>query len=138
VVGELTRGGEVLRWVSGDAASFGLKPGGWVEGDQSYCRLLADDELPAAVPDARAEPRVRDLAVTREAGIGSFVGVVLEPFDARLFALCCLAHEPRPGLGEADVRFLRGLGETVVATLEAAQAGERGWAVPLEQITRRD
>ena len=38
--------------------------------------------------------------------------------STRLYVLCCLAHEQRPQLGERDVRFLRSLGEAIVAELE--------------------
>jgi hypothetical protein len=37
--------------------------------------------------------------------------------------LCCLAREARPALGEEDVRFLTGLGESVVAELEPSGQG---------------
>ena len=40
--------------------------------------------------------------------------------DARLFIVCCLAHEQRPSLTERDVRFLRGVGETIMAELGPA------------------
>ena len=33
--------------------------------------------------------------------------------DAQLYVLCCLAREARPDLGEADVRFLTGLTESL-------------------------
>lgn len=134
MVGELTGDRELLRWVSGDAASFGLRPGGAIEEEGSYCRRLADGTLPGVVPDTQAEPAVRDLPMTRNGRIGSYMGVVLEPFDARLFVLCCLAHEPRPTLDDADMRFLVGLGETVMATLEASHAGEGGWAAPVQRV----
>jgi GAF domain-containing protein len=52
------------------------------------------------------------------ARIGAYIGVPLSGNDARLYVLCCLAHESRPALGEADLRFLRGVGETVLASLE--------------------
>lgn len=130
-VGELEGDREILRWVSGDAGLFGFRPGGWLAADQSYCRSLLDGELGCMVPDTAADPRVRDRELTRSARIGAYVGVPLEPFDHRTFALCCLARTPRPELGEEDVRFLRGLGETVIATLEAAQAGRRAWTTPL-------
>ena len=52
------------------------------------------------------------------ARIGAYLGVPLTTLDARLYVLCCLAHEQRPQLGERDVLFLRGLGETIVAELD--------------------
>jgi hypothetical protein len=41
--------------------------------------------------------------------------------DARLYVLCCLAHEQRPQLGKRDVLILRGVTEAIVAELEQRQ-----------------
>jgi GAF domain-containing protein len=70
------------------------------------------------VPDARADEQLRDLEITRAARVGAYLGVPLTTRDARLYVLCCLAHEQRPQLGERDVLFLRGLGETILAELQ--------------------
>ena len=40
--------------------------------------------------------------------------------DARAYVLCCLAREARPDLGEADVRFLQGVAESLRPLLEPA------------------
>ena len=38
--------------------------------------------------------------------------------DARAYVLCCLAREARPDLGEADIRFLQGVAESLRPLLE--------------------
>ena len=40
--------------------------------------------------------------------------------NARAYVLCCLAREARPDLGEADVRFLQGVAESLRPLLESA------------------
>jgi hypothetical protein len=40
--------------------------------------------------------------------------------DARLYVLCCLAGEARRDLGESDVRFVRGMAESIRSLLEPA------------------
>ena len=44
--------------------------------------------------------------------------------DARLYVLCCLAHEQRPQLGKRDVLFLRCLTDAIVDELEQRQTLE--------------
>ena len=73
------------------------------------------------MPDTHADDQLRDLQSTRAARIGAYIGVPLTTLDARLYVLCCIAHDQRPQLGERDVRFLRGLGEAIVAELEKRQ-----------------
>lgn len=109
---------EVLRRLSGDGASFGISEGFALDLSQTYCHLMLEGRLPSAVPDARAEPAVRHLAITKQARIGAYLGVSLDAPDARRYTLCCLAHESRPTLEEIDVRFMRGVGETVLSALE--------------------
>jgi hypothetical protein len=123
-LGELRDGEEVLRWLSGDAESFGFREELALPLAESYCRnVLADGA--GVVRDARADERVSGLEVTARAGIGSYVGVRLEPVEGRRFVLCCVSHDAREDLGDEEMRFLRGVGETVVATLEAREASDQ-------------
>jgi GAF domain-containing protein len=108
---------EVLRRLAGDGASFGVSEGFALPLSDTYCNLMLEGRLPSAVPDARVEPAVRHLRITEQARIGAYLGVPLEAGDARRYTLCCLAHESRPALEEADVRFMRGVGETVLSAL---------------------
>ena len=117
VLGEVCDGREVVRFVAGDG-SFGLAPGASMPIEDTYCHRLLTGRLSNVVPDAHADDQLRDLQITRAARIGAYIGVPLTTLDARLYVLCCIAHEQRPQLGKRDVLFLRGLGDAIVAELE--------------------
>lgn len=102
----------VLR-CSGETEAFGLEDGISAHLDDTYCRQLLAGTIDGVITDAR----VRALASTRDAGIGAYIGVPIHSWNARVYVLCCLAREARPALGDADLRFLRGLSETVAAHL---------------------
>jgi GAF domain-containing protein len=120
VLGEIRDGREVVRLFTGEAESFGLAVGASLPVEETFCQRLLEGRLDNVVADASSDERVRDLEVTRTARIGAYIGVPLTTMDARLYILCCLAHEQRPALGERDVLFLRGLGETIIRELDAA------------------
>jgi GAF domain-containing protein len=122
ILGEICDGHEVARYLAGDGASFGLNPGASMPIEDTYCHRLLTGRLSNVVGDAQANEQVRDLEITRAARVGAYIGVPLTGLDARLYVLCCLAHEQRPQLGERDVLFLRDLGETILAALEEHQA----------------
>ena len=122
VLGEIHDGREVVRLVAGAAESFGLTIGASVPVEKTFCHRLLEGRLGNVVRDAISDERVRDLEVARGAGIGAYIGVPLTTLDARLYILCCLAHERRPALGERDVLLLRGLGETIIRELDSAAA----------------
>ena len=71
------------------------------------------------VPDATLEPSLNQLAGVRTARSRAYIGVPFETEDARAYVLCCLAREARPDLGEADVRFLQGVAESLRAAARA-------------------
>ena len=116
-LGEVEGGREVVRTSSGDADSFGLAQGTSVDLSATYCQHVLEGRLDGAVPDATREPLTAGLEITARASIGAYIGVPLRARNARLYMLCCLAHESRPALGEADLRFMRGVGETVLAAV---------------------
>ena len=118
VLGEICDGHEVVRYLAGDGGSFGLSPGASMPIEDTYCHRLLTGRLSNVVPDALANEQVRDLEITHAARIRAYIGVPLTGVDARLYVLCCLAHEQRPQLCERDVLLLRDLGEVVLATLE--------------------
>jgi GAF domain-containing protein len=117
VLGEVCDGREEVRFVAGDE-SFGLAPGVSMPIEDTYCQRLLTGRLSNVVPDALADDQLRDLQGTRAARVGAYLGVPLTRLDARLYVLCCLAHEQRPQLGKRDVLFVRGLGEAIVAELD--------------------
>jgi hypothetical protein len=118
ILGEICDGREVVRHLAGDGGSFGLIPGASMPIEDTYCHRLLTGRLTNVVADAQANEQVRDLEITREARVGAYIGVPLTGRDARLYVLCCLAHEQKPQLGGREVRFLRDLGQAVLAALE--------------------
>ena len=122
-LGEICDGREVVRLLAGEAESFGLAIGASLPVEETFCQRLLEGRLGNVVRDAISDERVRDIEVTRAARIGAYIGVPLTTLDARLYILCCLAHEQRPALGERDVVFLRGIGETIIRELDAAPLG---------------
>jgi hypothetical protein len=118
ILGEVCDGREVVRYLAGDGGSFGLNAGASMPIEDTYCHRLLTGRLSNVVADVQADEQVRDLEITRAAQVGAYIGVPLTGPDARLYVLCCLAHEQRPHLGGRDVRFLRDLGQVVLSTLE--------------------
>lgn len=121
-----------FRALDGDAESFGFEEGGGIPLRSSYCRRLADGRIPGLIPDARGDDRVKDLEVTRESDIGSYVGVPLRFSDGRVRGtLCCLSHGPDPSLRERDAEFVKVLARLVAEQLEREELerANRGLAV---------
>ena len=115
LVSEITGGREVVRWAAGagDYASVSVAL------EETICARLLDGRIGPVVTDTKAEPSLNTLEAVRDGSIGAYLGVPFSTAGARLYVLCCLAREARPDLGEADVRFLRGLAESVRSHLES-------------------
>lgn len=108
-----------FRAMEGDAGSFGWQEGGSVPLEGTFCKRVVDGSLPHVVPDARNDGRVSGLEVTREADIGSYVGLPLRFSDGRVYGtLCCLSHSPEPHLQERDARFMEVLARLVADQIE--------------------
>ena len=62
------------------------------------------------VPDARRQESTKDLWVTREANIGSYVAVPVVLSDGRPYGtLCCVSHKADPGLRERELGLMEGV-----------------------------
>ena len=109
----------VFRALDGAAESFGWQEGEGVPLDGTYCKRVVGGKLPSVVPDAKGDERVANLDITREAGIGSYVGLPLRFSDGRLYGtLCCLSHAPDPHLQERDAKFMEVLARLLADRLE--------------------
>jgi GAF domain-containing protein len=100
----------VFRALEGDARSFGWREGEGIPLDESYCKRVLDGRLPNVVPDARRQDSTKELWVTREADIGSYVAVPVVLCDGRPYGtLCCVSHKADPGLRERDLGLMEGV-----------------------------
>jgi EAL domain-containing protein (putative c-di-GMP-specific phosphodiesterase class I) len=117
IVSEFTGEEQILRHLEGDPEAFGLQIGAPARLSETYCWGVANGHLPPVVHDARADVRVRDLEVTWEADIGSYIGAPIRFSDGRLYgSVCCLSHSASPSLRDRDADFM-----TMVAALLGQQ-----------------
>jgi GAF domain-containing protein len=104
----------VVQAVDGESEWFDLEVGSRIPVEQG--------DLPTLVHDAVADVRTADLPITRESGIGAYVGVPIRLWDGTLYGtLCCLSRSPEPSLNVRDVRFLRVLAEIVADQVDREQ-----------------
>ena len=116
---QFTEGHQVVKSVAGDSERFGFGEGTAVPLEQTYCKRMVSGVMPNVIRDARRDEHVRDL----DADIGAYVGVPLRLPDGRVHGtLCCVSDEPKQGLDERDVRFLRVLARVLGDHLAREQA----------------
>ena len=109
----------VFRKLQGDAESFGWREGESFPIDESYCKRVLEGRIPRVVPDARREDATKDLRVTSETDMGCYCAVALVLSDGQLYGtLCCVSHEPDPGLRESDLRIMEQTARWLVEQLE--------------------
>jgi EAL domain-containing protein (putative c-di-GMP-specific phosphodiesterase class I) len=115
-------GDYVIEAVEGDEEWFDLAVGKRIPVEETYCRRMVQGELPSVLPDAAFDERTADLPITRESGIGAYVGVPIRLWDGTLYGtLCCLSRAPEPSLNERDARFLQVLAEIVADQIDRGQ-----------------
>ena len=112
----------VVQAVDGDSEWFDLEVGKHIPVEHTYCRRMTQGELPHVVHDTASDLRTADLPITREAGIGAYVGAPIRLWDGTLYGtLCCLSRSAEPSLNDRDARFLRVLAEIVADQIDREQ-----------------
>ena len=114
LLSEIRAGHEYVRWGAGEDGFVGLA----VPLRDTVCERLLDGRIGSVVSDATLEPSLNELEGVRNGTVRAYIGVPFETERARAYVLCCLAREARPDLGEADVRFLQGIAESLRPLLE--------------------
>ncbi len=100
----------LFRTLEGDGESFGWREAEGFPLDESYCKRVLEGRLPNVIPDARSEELTKDLWVTNEANIGSYVAVpVVFPDGHPYGTLCCVSHKAEPRLRERDLGLMEGV-----------------------------
>src|SRR5436190_12564746 len=113
LISEVGGGRETICWAVGNGAFPGFAPGASLPLEDTICRHLLEGRIAPLVPDVEQDTVLCELPLVRAAGVRAYLGVPLTGDAARQYVLCCLAREARPDLGEADVRFLTGLTESL-------------------------
>jgi GAF domain-containing protein len=116
LLSEIRSGHEYVRWGAGEATFIGAT----LPLRDTVCERLLDGRIGSVVADATLEPSLNTMAVVQDGTVRAYIGVPFQTEDARAYVLCCLAREARPDLGVSDVRFLRGVAESLRPLLESA------------------
>jgi GAF domain-containing protein len=116
---EIREGHETARRVAGEWPPIGSLLNASLALEDTFCQRMLDGRIGNYIRDAEADDRVNDLAMARQLGVRSWLGVPIRLSDMQLYVLCCLTQESRPSIGEREVRLLTGLAESVRAELEA-------------------
>ena len=88
----------------------------------TYCHRMVNEKISNIVNDARNDPAVRDLTVTRALNIGSYVGVPIVLPDGEIYGTLCCINKDSSDLGPRDVQFLSVLADILSAHI-ARQRG---------------
>ena len=115
-------GDYVIQAVDGEQEWFDLDVGKRIPVEETYCRRMVQGDLPHLVQDAAFDDLTADLPLTRETGIGAYVGAPIRLWDGTLYGtLCCLSRAAEPSLNERDARFLHVLAEIVADHIDRGQ-----------------
>ena len=134
-IGEFSAGRQIIRWSSGDSASFGFHAGVGIPFDESFCSRLMTGEIQSAVPDARADDATRDLAFTARASLGSYLAVPIRLGDDRLFGtMCALTHQPRATADRRHQHLMELIAPIVAEQIERAESNTLGLRARFDRI----
>jgi GAF domain-containing protein len=145
---QFTRDDQVYVDVAGENESFGMDKGGAYPLEGSYCQRMVLGQIPKAVRDTTENEELRDLELTKEAGIGSYVGVPITLSDGTLYGTICTASSAAsPELADRDVQFMEVLAKIIASQLEQRRLVEENRSlrgrvdalkVEVDQAARRE
>ena len=125
---EIDAGEQLVHRVAGDPGGMVLVDGTRVALEDTYCRRMLDEEIPAAVPDADAEPALRALREVEPSRPVAYLGVPLQLSSGRVYGtLCAASDQPHDELRHRDVAFMRVLARLLADVLERPPAGAPTW-----------
>nr|WP_281245409.1 GAF domain-containing protein [Geodermatophilus ruber] len=103
----------VDRAETSDSRVLPLTEGAVIGPDQSYCQLMRNGDIPAAVPDVARHPLLGDMLATAALGAGAYCGVPVHLPDGTLYGTLSRERAPRRDGGRAMVPVLLSGGQTV-------------------------
>lgn len=98
----------IFEVLDGNAAALGLSAGDRIGLSDSYCIRVVDGRLPAVIPDTQANQTTSELPITRQLGLGAYVGVPVQDSDGTVVgSLCVVSQRPKPHLRDIDLRIVQ-------------------------------
>lgn len=102
--------------------------------NDTYCKKIAEGVLPPIIPDASINPITREMPVTEELSIGSYIGVPLYLSDGTLYgAMCCMKKCIDSSLNERDPSLLSFVADVIADRIEIYQDSQQ----QVDEIRRR-
>lgn len=87
----------------------------------TYCQRIVDGRLPAIIADTSASPEAAALAITRSMNIRAYLSAPVVLPNGQVFGtLCCISHQVRPDLREADAQALAAAAQAVATSITSA------------------
>ncbi|MGY1847681.1 MULTISPECIES: sensor domain-containing phosphodiesterase [unclassified Blastococcus] len=109
-----TEGSQLITSATGDLESMNVQEGMTAPLEGSYCVRVLSGQLPPLVTGAARDPRTRDLPVTGDLNIGSYVGAPVRGHDSRpIGMLCCVSRDPGTQLDGESVRTVELLADLI-------------------------
>ncbi|GAB3200567.1 hypothetical protein GCM10027261_32850 [Geodermatophilus arenarius] len=110
---------------TGELGAMNVSEGMSMPLEESFCVRVLSGQLPPVVTGADRNPVTRELAVTRQLGIGSYVGAPVRGGDRRpLGMLCCISRDAGEQLDGSSVRTVEMLAELIGERLTAEEAAQ--------------
>ncbi len=120
---------QVITTAGGDTTAMNVIVGEGTDLAGSFCARVLTGALPSIINDARRHPVTRELAVTRELNIGSYIGAPWRDADGSVAGmLCCLSRTAQPDLDANAARYMNLLTDLISDHL----------ASPAAQTTRQN
>lgn len=117
-------GVQVIEVLDGDVDAVHVFPGQRISLPDSYCVRVIDGRLPAVIPDTSADQMTAVLPITRELGLGSYVGVpVLGPGGVTVGMVCVVSHKAKKDLAGDDLRIVQQVAELFGTLFETPARG---------------
>ncbi|RBY87208.1 EAL domain-containing protein [Blastococcus sp. TBT05-19] len=118
-----TEGDQRITSAVGDLASMNVVEGMSAPLEGSYCVRVLSGQLPPVVTGATRDPRTRDLEVTADLNIGSYVGAPVRDADHRpVGMLCCVSRGPGTHLDAESARTVELLADLISDHLRSGSA----------------
>lgn len=94
---------------------------------ETYCKQIVEDRLPCVIRNAPASVGAELQAITERLHIGAYLSAPIVLGNGQVFGtLCCISHQPREDLQQADAQALRAMADTIAFGIEQrARAGLR-------------
>jgi EAL domain-containing protein (putative c-di-GMP-specific phosphodiesterase class I) len=127
---------QVFRCVDAETGASAPAVGSSLPLSGSFCARVVDGRAPALIPDARQEPAVALLDVTRELEIGAYIGVPLVgPLGTVTGMLCATSRSALPVLSDRELQTLRLLAQ-LLRDLQMRELDEVALRTAREQLVR--